>query len=190
MLRDSHHLFDLLNDFDDAFRSFFNEPGFSQPRFLGTGLIPSGVNAPQRYSASREGWFRPSVEAFTRDGNLVVRAELPGVNSENIEVIAEGRTLTIRGEKKAEHTTEEGRAHIREVMNGRFERTLTLPEDVSQSDIRANHNNGVLELTIPLRQAVEPKRIPIQSSDRKAVGARQESSHSHEHDSAMAHGRR
>lgn len=164
MLRDSHHLFDLFHEFDDAFRTFFNEPPVLSVRRLG----PAGSAALQP-STGGEAWFQPAVEAFTRDGSLVVKAELPGVSPEEIEVIADGRTLTIRGEKKDQRETQEGRTFIREVRSGRFERSFTLPEDVAQSDIKANHTNGVLELTVPMKKAVEPKRIAIQSGERGAA---------------------
>jgi len=169
LIRHNHDLFDLFHEFDGAFRTYFNEP----PVLNATRrMIPAGNQMPQRRDESGEGWFRPAVEAFTKDGNLVVRAELPGVTPENIEVIADGRTLTIRGEKKDERTTGDETTHIREFVSGRFERSFTLPEDVVQNDIKANHVNGVLELTVPLKKAAEPKRIPIQTSDLRAVSSK------------------
>ena len=157
MLR-NRHLFDVFHDLDDTFRTFFNEtPVVSVRRLAPAENTPGAI------------WFRPAVEAYARDGSLVVKAELPGVSPESMEVIVDGRTLTIRGEKKDERSSQEGRTYIREVVSGRFERSFTLPEDVAQSDIKASHANGVLELTIPLKAAAEPRRIAVQSGDGAAA---------------------
>lgn len=169
LIRHNHDLFDLFHEFDGAFRTYFNEPPVLNTTRR---LIPAGHQMQRQRAESGEGWFRPAVEAFTKDGNLVVRAELPGVHPENIEVIADGRTLTIRGEKKDERTAGDETTHIREFVSGRFERSFTLPEDFVQNDIKANHVNGVLELTVPLKKAAEPKRIAVQTSDLRGVSSK------------------
>ena len=99
------------------------------------------------------------VEEFTRDGRFVVRAELPGIDPEkDVDVSVTDGMLTIRAERKEEHT-EERRS---EFVYGRFVRTLTLPSGVDESAITAEYKDGILEVSVPMPEPVTaPTRIAV-----------------------------
>jgi HSP20 family protein len=102
-----------------------------------------------------EDWL-PRVESFsTKDGEVVVRFDLPGVDAKDVEVSLEDDTLTVRGERKDEH---DGQTY-REVRYGRFERTLTVPQGIDPEKVRATHSNGVLEIRLP---APASRKVAIQ----------------------------
>ena len=104
------------------------------------------------------------VEEFTEDGTLVVRVEVAGVDPDNdIEVRVEGDALHIVVERREEEK-KEGRNYIRrEQRYGSFQRDIPLPKGTSDADIKANYNDGILEVRLPMTKAeVEAgKRIPI-----------------------------
>jgi HSP20 family protein len=109
----------------------------------------------ERDLEAHEGWL-PRVETYaTKEGEVVVRVDLPGVEPKDVEVSLEGDTLTVRGERKHEH---EGKAY-REMRYGRFERTLTVPEGLDPDKVRATYTNGVLEIRLP---APASRKVPIQ----------------------------
>lgn len=105
----------------------------------------------------------PAIDCFTRDDKLVMRAELPGVNPDDVEVNLTGNRLTIRGEKKAESKTEKEHVLIREISHGRFERSFSLPEGIRPEDIKADFSNGVLELSMPAEKVQASRKIPIEA---------------------------
>ena len=93
---------------------------------------------------------------------MLVKADLPGIEPKEVELSVEGKTLTIKGERKAEETHEEGKVFHHEVHYGAFERTLTLPAEVEAEKIEASYHNGVLEVKVPLPEAVVPKKVAIE----------------------------
>jgi HSP20 family protein len=100
-----------------------------------------------------------------QDGNRVIRAELPGVRPEDVDISLHGNVLSISGERKAEHEEERGGYYIRERSYGSFSRSFTLPQGTDESKIRARFENGVLEVTVEGAAVVEePKRIQIEGS--------------------------
>jgi HSP20 family protein len=100
---------------------------------------------------------------LTKNGDLVVRAELPGVKQEDVDITLQDGVLTISGERKAEKEEERGGYYVRERRYGSFSRSLTLPEGIDESKIHARYENGVLEVTVEGAAAVqEPKRIQIE----------------------------
>ena len=110
--------------------------------------------------------WAPAVDATTKDGDLIIRAELPGVKPEDVDVSLHDNVLTISGERNAEQEEERGGYHIRERRYGSFSRSFTLPQGTDESKVRARFENGVLEVTIEGAGAVEePKRIQIEGSD-------------------------
>jgi HSP20 family protein len=110
------------------------------------------------------GWA-PAIDVATEDGNLVIRAELPGMKQEDVDITLHNNVLTISGERKAEQEEERGGYYVRERRYGSFSRSLTVPEGVDESKIHARYENGVLELTVEGAAAVqEPKRIQIEGS--------------------------
>jgi len=118
--------------------------------------------------------YVPQIESAVRENTLWVKADLPVIDPQDVEVVVEGNHLTLRGQRKAEHEgSEEGYLH-REVQYGSFVRSFTLPEGVKAEEIQASYHNGVLELSIPLPASVLPKKVNIaiegQASGQKQLG--------------------
>jgi HSP20 family protein len=113
------------------------------------------------FGDAREREWMPAVDMIRDDGHLVVRAELPGIKPEEVEIEAEGGVLRISG-KHEESSEEKGTEFVRrERRYGAFSRTMPLPEGVDPKKIKATTTDGVLELTIPLPKetAAEPVKI-------------------------------
>ena len=107
--------------------------------------------------------WAPAMDVLQKDGDLMVRAELPGVKLEDVDITVHDRVLTISGERKLAEETERGGYYVRERRHGSFRRSMTLPEGVEEDRIRARFQDGVLEVTIEGAAAVrEPKRIQIE----------------------------
>ena len=107
------------------------------------------------------------VDEFEDNGTLVVRAELPGVDpAKDVEVTFTDGVLTITAERREEERKEEKGYVRQELTYGTFSRTLTLPEGVSEADIKASYNNGILEIRVPPATPVTApaKKIPIDKS--------------------------
>ena len=109
--------------------------------------------------------WAPAIDVVTEDGNLVIRAELPGVKQEDVNITLHNNVLTVSGERKAEQEEERGGYYVRERRYGSFSRSLSVPEGVDESKIHARYVNGVLEVTVEGAAVVqEPKRIQIEGS--------------------------
>ena len=109
--------------------------------------------------------WAPAIDVVTEDGDLVIRAELPGVKQEDVDITLHNNVLTISGERKAEQEEERGGYYVRERRYGSFSRSLTVPEGVGESKIHARYENGVLEVTVEgAAEVQEPKRIQIEGS--------------------------
>jgi len=123
--------------------------------------------------ASTMGWV-PPVEVLTKDGEYLVRVDLPGVDPKDVDVSAHGDTLTIKGERKDEWKGEENDYRYREAHYGTFERRVTLPSGLDTDKIHASYRNGVLEVTMPLPAELLGRKIPIQIGDpeRKTLEAK------------------
>ena len=104
----------------------------------------------------------PRVDVFDRGEQLVIRAEMPGITADDIDITIEDRTLTIAGARSFEEDTDEGTIHRREIHQGRFERTLVLPEGMNPEEITANVENGILEVAVPRRPEVLPRKVKVQ----------------------------
>lgn len=115
----------------------------------------------------RDRKWMPAIDMVRDNGHLVVRAEVPGINPEEIEIEAEGGVLTISG--KHEETSEEKDKEFvrRERRCGAFSRSMPLPEGVDPKKIKATTSDGVLELTIPLPKeaTAEPVKITPTAGD-------------------------
>jgi HSP20 family protein len=114
---------------------------------------------------ARERLWAPRLEAFAREGDLVIHADLPGVALDDVDITLEGTTLTISGERKLPA----GDAidyYLRETPSGGFLRTVVVPEDVDPDSIKARLENGVLELVLPDALAeIQPKKIAIEGGE-------------------------
>jgi HSP20 family protein len=120
-------------------------------------------------SAAAWGEFFPPVETYTKDGQYIVRLDLPGVNAKEVQVTAEAGILTIKGERKKAHEAKDAEYQYSEVLAGRFERRLPLPQGVDTEKLQARYNQGVLEVSVPLPQALTGRKIPIQLEAQKSI---------------------
>jgi len=106
----------------------------------------------------------PAVDIFEEQERFIVRADLPGVDPDDIEVNMENGVLTVSGERKNEERSEfEGVSRI-ERISGRFLRRFTLPDTADADAIKAKCRNGILEISIPKQAAVQPRRIAVEAA--------------------------
>jgi HSP20 family protein len=109
--------------------------------------------------------WAPAIDVLTQDGDLVIKAELPGVKQEDVDITLQDNVLTISGERKDEREEQRGGYYVRERRYGSFRRSLTVPEGTDESKIHARFENGVLEVTVEGAAAVrEPKHIQIEGA--------------------------
>lgn len=116
----------------------------------------------------------PALESYVDNGKLILRADLPGIDPKDVEITATGDQLTIRG-KREQQREEKGRDFVhREVVYGSFERVVKLPGGVDPDKIKASYQDGVLELTVPLPEQSQTRKVPIQSveSSKGSTGPR------------------
>ncbi len=113
-----------------------------------------------------EGAWSPTVDVCEDQDNVLVRADLPGLKKEDIDLSILGSTLTIKGEKKSESEVEEENYHRVERSYGLFQRTVELPSDVDESRVDASYKNGVLEVKLPKKEAVKGKKIAIKAGEK------------------------
>ena len=105
--------------------------------------------------------WAPAIDVVAKDGDLVLRAELPGIKQEDVDITLHDKVLTVSGEQEEERSG----YYVRERRYGSFSRSLTLPQGVDESKIHARYEDGVLEVTVEGAAAVqEPKRIQIEGS--------------------------
>jgi HSP20 family protein len=110
--------------------------------------------------------WAPALDVLQEDGDIVVRAELPGVKLEDVDITFQNGVLSISGERRAEEQKEGSGYYVRERRYGSFQRSMTLPEGVDESKIHARFQDGVLEVRVEGAAAVrEPKRIQIEGGE-------------------------
>lgn len=122
-----------------------------------------GRPSPQRAAgAAQPVVWQPAVEMYETDSEVVVRAELPGINPKDVDVtVAEG-ALLIKAEAKAEQE-ERGRNYLRrELRYGAFQRNVPLPADVKGEETKATYKSGVLEIRVPKSERVRPRQVKVQ----------------------------
>lgn len=108
-----------------------------------------------------EGW-EPSVESHVENGNLIVKADLPGIDAKEVTISVSGNQLTIEGERKREEKKEEKDYFCHELAYGKFSRTMPLPEGVEADKVKADYKNGVLTITMPAPKQPASKKISIE----------------------------
>ena len=109
--------------------------------------------------------WAPAVDIMEESDKFVLQADLPGVKPEEIDISMEDGVLTVRGEKKTEAKTEkEGYKRV-ERTYGTFYRRFSLPDTANPDAISAKSNHGVLEIVIPKREAVQPKKINVTAAE-------------------------
>ncbi|MGO9603592.1 MAG: Hsp20/alpha crystallin family protein [Candidatus Binataceae bacterium] len=113
--------------------------------------------------------FAPAIESYVKDGNLVVRADVPGLEPKDIEVSILGNVLTVKGERKSEQEVKKEDYLRREVSYGAFERRMSLPEGTATDKVKATFKSGVLEITLPMAKEAVAKKVPIEAEAEKKV---------------------
>ncbi|MEN3039908.1 MAG: Hsp20/alpha crystallin family protein, partial [Candidatus Kryptonium sp.] len=103
----------------------------------------------------------PAVDVYETDRELVVKAELPGVKKENVEVSIRDNSLHIRGEKREEKEEKTETYHRVERFYGKFERVIPLPADVKIEEAKAEFKDGVLEVRVPKAETAKERKIEI-----------------------------
>ena len=105
------------------------------------------------------------LDVTEKDDVYTVKASVPGVNADDINITLEDNELTIQGEFKSEDETENERYHLRERHTGSFSRTITFPVMVNADAVEANYEQGILTLHVPKAEEVKPKRIAIKANE-------------------------
>ena len=108
--------------------------------------------------------WAPPVDIYENGDNLVLKAELPGINPDDIEIRVEDNTLYLKGERKFEKEVKEQNYHRVERSYGTFTRTFSLPNSIDSDKVAANYKDGVLTLTMPKKEEAKPKTIKINVS--------------------------
>jgi HSP20 family protein len=142
----------LQQEMNRLFSSFFDTPASA---------TAAGAAPPRR-------WI-PAMDLVETEEHFVLRADLPGMSEDDIELSLEDNVLTLSGERKAEHE-EQGEGFYRvERAAGRFSRSLTLPDGVDGDGIAATFDKGVLEVRIPKPEQRKPRKLQIAVGDRPAA---------------------
>jgi HSP20 family protein len=108
--------------------------------------------------------FSPAVDVTETAEAVVVKAEVPGMDANDINISVTGDVLTIKGEKKSEREEKEENYHVVERSYGSFSRSLSLPGAVNLDKIEAKYDKGVLTVTCPKKEEVKPKAIEIKTA--------------------------
>lgn len=150
---------DELNDFRRSFDQIFDN-FYSTSRRIG--------------GSERSEWnFAPAVETGWTDDYLNLRVVLPGVTEKDLSISQQGNQLVIRGERKApENFSKEGNAY-HQLNYGKFERVLDLPSGLDVDKLQASLHDGMLDIRVPVAQAVKPRQIKITSGSehQKSIAA-------------------
>ena len=133
---------DIRKEMDRLFEGFLGEP-WSIPSILG-------------------GQFAPAFDISETENELVVKAELPGVDPQDVDISLTGNVLTIKGEKREEHETQGETMHRLERVFGSFSRSFTLPCEVREDQIQATYKDGLLDLRLPKSESSKTRKIKIQ----------------------------
>jgi HSP20 family protein len=135
------HLSTLRDEIDRLFESPLNALTSDSQQFL-------------------NGWL-PTMDLYEEKDSLVLKAELPGMKKEDIEISLHGDVLTLSGERKEEEVFEKAQTYRAERFLGKFQRTLTLPVAVNGDKVQASYKDGVLTVTLPKSEEAKPKQIEV-----------------------------
>ena len=120
-------------------------------------------------TAAAQRWV-PAMDLVEADDHFLLRADLPGMREEDVQIEIRDNALTIAGERKAEHETRERGWYRLERQFGKFSRSLTLPEGVDPDAVEAAFDHGVLEVRIPKPEQRKPRRISIKAANANGNG--------------------
>lgn len=111
--------------------------------------------------------WRIPVDVSETEDEYMVEASVPGMDIDDLEITFNNNVLTIKGEFKAEREEKEETYHLRERRYGTFSRSIAMPSDVDAENIQADYEKGILTLHLPKAEEAKPRRIEIQSGERK-----------------------
>jgi len=114
-----------------------------------------------------------ALDVAEKEDGFVVKASVPGINPDDLDISLTNDVLTIRGETKADTEINEETYHLRERRVGSFMRSVTLPVPVQTDQVDAAYDNGVLTLTLPKAEELRPKKIAINANGQKTIEAKQ-----------------
>jgi HSP20 family protein len=123
-------------------------------------LFNSVFDSPGTNGATMRRWM-PAMDVLETAEDFVLRADLPGMGEDDVHIELEDSTLTISGERRTEHESEQEGYHRVERASGSFQRSLTLPNGVDPEAVSARFDRGVLEVRIPKPEQRKPRRISI-----------------------------
>ena len=118
------------------------------------------------FSLMREGgtaWSSPAIDMYQTDNEVVVKAALPGMKGDEVQINVTGDILTLKGELKHEEEKKDRSWHVREHRWGAFERSITLPTGVISDKAKADFENGILTITLPKSEEVKPRVITVKA---------------------------
>jgi HSP20 family protein len=141
----------LQSEMNRLFNTVFDSPG---------GTVPNSGTLRR---------LMPAMDLLETPEHFVLRADLPGMSVEDVNIELEDSTLTISGERKAEHEASEEGYYRVERASGAFQRSLTLPKGVDPEAVTARFDRGVLEVRIPKPEERKPRRIEIGGDETKTI---------------------
>lgn len=151
--------FTFMRRFSEEMDRLFEDFGF------GRGLLAPGLERGlDQLETLRTGIWAPQVEVLERDDELIIRADLPGMSKDDIQLDLDDNSLVIRGERQSEHEDDEEGYYRSERSYGSFYRRIPLPAGVNSETANAEFRNGVLEITMPAPKRTSEKRRALQIS--------------------------
>jgi HSP20 family protein len=127
-------------------------------------LFPRFVEGAMDEAAPPAASWLPAAEGRLEDGNYIIQFALPGVDPKEVEVSLMDNSLTIKGERKANHESTGKDYFVREVTYGAFQRSVMLPEGVDAAQVEAKYVNGMLEVRVPAPRATTPRMIEVKAA--------------------------
>jgi HSP20 family protein len=107
--------------------------------------------------------WAPAIEMYEKDNHFIVRAELPGMKKEDVDISATADTLTIKGERKASEEVSDEDYYRSELCYGSFSRSISMLEAIDAKNIEATFDNGMLEIKVPKSEEAKPRKIQIKA---------------------------
>ncbi len=145
---------------------FTDQPFFTNPwaefERLRQGLDQLSRNLLSTTETGGRATVFPPLNIYENDENLIIKAELPGMQAEDLDISVEGDTLTIQG-KRQRQEEEKASYHRREIASGSFSRAITLPTKVDMDKIQASLNEGILTVTLAKAAEAKPRKIAVQT---------------------------
>src|SRR5437867_1940107 len=112
--------------------------------------------------------FVPAADVRRDEDTWKISLALPRISPEKVEINVTGQTLRVRGERTPQEETDKTEPVVSEITYGRFEREFAVPDEVDDEHIQATYRNGMLELTLPLKDGAKPRRIEVQAAPETA----------------------